>query len=219
MRRFIAPLLAGLGIAVFAIAPLSASAAQTAQANNPLAVRAYARVLHKINPLMPSWQSQDLAKHLLINANRWKIDANMLVALVSVESAWRTHAVSDVGALGLGQLMPGTAALLRVDPHDPYENLQGAARYLYGLLTRFHNSPHRYALAFAAYNAGPKAVEEYGGIPPYAETQRYVVKVMTTWQQIKAVVRIPNVKRARETALAVAPIDSSPDVSYWAGEH
>jgi soluble lytic murein transglycosylase-like protein len=215
MRRFTAPLLAGLGIAAFCLTPLRAPAAQSVQANNPLAVRAYAGVLHKINPQMPSWQSRDLARHLLINANRWKIDANMLVALVTVESAWHTRAVSNVGALGLGQLMPGTAALLRVDPHDPYQNLQGAARYLYGLLTRFHNSPNRYALAFAAYNAGPKAVEEFGGIPPYAETQRYVVKVMTTWERIRAVVHIPKrrIPQVRESALA--SVDASPDVTYW----
>lgn len=168
---------------------------------------------------MPGWQSQDLAKHLLINANRWKIDASMLVALVTVESAWHTHAVSNVGALGLGQLMPGTAALLRVNPHDPYQNLQGAARYIYGLLSRFDGSPHRYALAFAAYNAGPKAVERFGGIPPYAETQRYVVKVMQAWERISAVVHIPKHKAARHESATVIATDGSPDVAYWAGTH
>jgi len=215
MRRFIAPLLAGLGIAACSLSPLPAPAAQSAQANNPLAVRAYAGVLHKINPQMPTWQSRDLARHLLINANRWKIDANMLVALVTVESAWHTHAVSGVGALGLGQLMPGTAELLRVDPHDPYQNLQGAARYLYAMLARFHTSPNRYALAFAAYNAGPKAVEEFGGIPPYAETQRYVVKVMTTWERIRSFVHIPKHKIAAPRDSAIAAADASPDVTYW----
>lgn len=214
MRRFIAPLLTGLGIAVCSLSPIAASAATTAQASNPLAVRAYAGVLQKINPQMPGWQSQDLAKHLLINANRWKIDANILVALVSVESAWHTHAVSNVGALGLGQLMPGTAALLHVDPYDPYQNLQGAARYLYGLLTRYRNDPNRYALAFAAYNAGPKAVERFGGIPPYAETQRYVVKVMSAWQRISSVIHIPKATvTPRVSAMAVA--SGSPDVTYW----
>ncbi len=214
MRRFIAQVLMGLGITIFSFTPVAASAATTAQANNPLAVRAYAGVLRKINPQMPGWQSRDLAKHLLINANRWKIDANILVALVSVESSWHTHAISNVGALGLGQLMPGTAALLHVDPHDPYQNLQGAARYLYGLLTRYRNDPNRYALAFAAYNAGPKAVARFGGIPPFAETQRYVVKVMSAWQSISSVVRIPKRKvLPHESALAVA--SGSPDVSYW----
>lgn len=214
MRRLIAPLVMGFGFAICSLSPVAASAATTAQASNPAAVRAYAGVLRKINPQMPGWQSQDLAKHLLINANRWKMDANILVALVTVESAWHTHAVSNVGALGLGQLMPGTAALLHVDPYDPYQNLQGAARYLYGLLTRYRNDPNRYALAFAAYNAGPKAIARFGGIPPYAETQRYVVKVMSAWQRISSVIRIPKTKAIpHESAIAVT--SASPDETYW----
>lgn len=216
MRRLIAPFLAGLGIAVCSISPQNASAATTARANNPAAVRAYAHVLHKINPQMPAWQSDDLAKHLLINANRWKIDANILVALVSVESAWHTHAHSGAGAIGLGQLMPGTAALLGVNPHDPYQNLQGAARYLGGLLERYRDNPHRYALAFAAYNAGPKAVARFGGIPPYAETQHYVVKVMTAWQRISSVVHIPQMKAVVRTA-TIAAGPGAADEMYWAG--
>ncbi|HET7812964.1 MAG TPA: lytic transglycosylase domain-containing protein [Candidatus Baltobacteraceae bacterium] len=170
-------------------------------------------MLHKINPRMPEWQSRDLARHLLINANRWKVDANILVALVSVESAWRTSARSWVGAIGLGQLMPGTAAVLHVDPHDPYQNLQGAAKYLGGLLHRYRNSPHQYSLAFAAYNAGPKAVAQFGGIPPYAETQNYVVKVMSAWHRVASGVHVPPMPKAR--AAAVATAYNSPDESYW----
>lgn len=213
MRRFLAPLAAGLMLAICAFAALPASAAKPPAANNPVAVRAYAHVLRKINPQMPAWQSQSLAKHMLINANRWKINANMLVALVTVESAWHTHARSWAGAIGLGQLMPGTAAKLHVNPHDPYQNLQGAARYLYGLLTRFRGKRDHYALAFAAYNAGPKAVEEFGGIPPYAETQHYVVKVAATWQKISRMVHIPPARTRPGSALAV----ESPDLSYWQG--
>lgn len=216
MRRFIARLATGFGIAILCLAPVRAPAAQHAPYTGAPAVRAYAGLLHTINPQMPSWQSADLAKHLLINANRWRIDANILVALVSVESAWHMHAVSHVGALGLGQLMPGTAHLLHVNPHDPYQNLQGAARYLYGLLHRYRNDPDRYALAFAAYNAGPRAVARYGGIPPFAETQRYVAKVMAAWLRISAFVHVPKRRmHVRENTLAVG--GGSPDVEYWAG--
>lgn len=215
MSRLFAPFAAGLLSLICALGAIPAAAAQPPAANNAAAVRVYARVLRHINPQMPAWQSQSLAKHLLINANRWKIDANMLVALVTVESAWHTHARSWAGAIGLGQLMPGTAAKLHVDPHDPYQNLQGAARYLYGLLTRFHGKPDHYALAFAAYNAGPKAVEEFGGIPPYAETEHYVVKVTTTWQKITSMVHIPRTRPHVHASEAVA-IDS-PDLSYWEG--
>ena len=213
MRRFIAPLFAGLGIMLCPHLASAAPAAHAATPNSPVAIRAYAGVLRKINPQLPVWQSQDLAKHLLVNANRWKIDANLLVALVSVESAWRTHARSWAGAVGLGQLMPGTAANLHVNPADPYQNLQGAARYLYGLLTRYRDKPNRYALTFAAYNAGPKAVEEFGGIPPFAETQNYVVKVMTAWERISSTVHIPKAHPLHEEAIAADP--TSPDLSYW----
>jgi soluble lytic murein transglycosylase-like protein len=213
MRRFIRPLLTALSFMACISAPLTALAATSPAPNNPGAVRAYAGVLRKINPKMPVWQSRDLAKHLLVNARRWKIDANILVALVSVESAWHTTARSWAGAIGLGQLMPGTAATLHVDPHDPYQNLQGAARYLGGLLDRYKNKPHRYALAFAAYNAGPRAVARFGGIPPYAETERYVVKVMTAWQRISSSVHIPKPPVPHERAIAV----NAPDANYWLG--
>jgi soluble lytic murein transglycosylase-like protein len=212
MRRLFAPFAAGWLIVICALGAIPASAAQP-PANSQAAVRAYAHVLSKINPQMPSWQSRSLAKHLLINANRWKLDASMLVALVTVESSWHTHARSWAGAIGLGQLMPGTAARLGVNPKDPYQNLQGAARYLNGLLNRFRDKPDRYALAFAAYNAGPKAVELFGGIPPFAETQHYVVKVTSTWKQIVGMIHIPRTRVHRErSALAQ---ESSPDLSYW----
>ncbi len=197
-------------------APLTASAAPKARAatpNTPVAVRAYAGVLRKFNPQMPLWQSRELAKHLIVNANRWKIDANILVALVSVESAWHTHAQSWAGAIGLGQLMPGTAARLGVDPRDPYQNLQGAARYLGGLVERYRGKPNQYKLAFAAYNAGPRAVAQYGGIPPYAETQNYVVKVMNAWERVSSIVHIPKRQMEHESILAV----NAPDANYWLG--
>jgi soluble lytic murein transglycosylase-like protein len=214
LRRFATPFLTALGIVACSFAPLEASAAPIPAPNSPTAVRAYAGVLRKINPQMPVWQSQNLAKHLLINARRWKIDANVLVALVSVESAWHTTARSWAGAIGLGQLMPGTAANLGVNPRDPYQNLQGAARYLGGLLDRYKDKQNRYALAFAAYNAGPKAVAAYGGIPPYAETERYVVKVMTAWQRISSSVHIP--KQALQQHNSVIAVNA-PDANYWLG--
>jgi hypothetical protein len=95
-------------------------------------------------------------------------------ANIAVESAFNPEARSSVGAIGLGQLMPGTADLLGVDPHDPEDNLRGSARYLLAQLEDFGAAD----LALAAYNAGPEAVREYGGIPPYAETEGHVAKVL-----------------------------------------
>lgn len=212
LRALITASFLALSIVPWFAAPAPAA---TAASNSPATVRAYARVLRKFNPALPSWQSTNLAKHLLINASRWRLNANILVALVSVESAWHTHAMSSAGAIGLGQLMPGTAATLHVNPRDPYQNLQGAARYLGGLLRKYRNSPSRYQLAFAAYNAGPKAVAAYGGIPPYAETQHYVVKVMRAWRKVSRTLRAPAPLRATATASQVEVLYGSPDTKYW----
>lgn len=192
-----------LGLAVAGATPAQA-AVQAPLQTTPTTIAVYASVLHHINPQMPQWQSRDLARRVLVNAERWRLDANMLVAIVTVESRWHTHALSRAGAIGLGQLMPGTAAHLGVNPHNPDENLSGAARYLSGLMQRF-GSTH-FNLVFAAYNAGPRAVSEYGGIPPYGETQHYVVRVMTAWKHLTKTVRVP----ADTLAFARAP-----DADYW----
>lgn len=95
-------------------------------------------------------------------------------ANIEVESAYRQDAISSAGAIGLGQLMPATAHDLGVDPRDTLQNLDGSARYLAMMLEAFGDP----RLALAAYNAGPDAVRQYGGIPPYRETQNHVARVM-----------------------------------------
>jgi len=191
MRRTIASLLATaiVPLCSFLVTCAPAQAAHRAVPATPVAIDVYARVLRHINPLLPAWQSRSLARRVLVNAVRWRLDANMLVAIVAVESSWHTHAVSPAGAIGLGQLMPGTAALLKVNPRDPNQNLYGAARYLRGLMQRF-GSKHP-DLVFAAYNAGPKAVSEYGGVPPYGETENYVVRVVDAWERLGRNVHLP----------------------------
>ena len=186
-----------------------AQAAPIGTVASPTKIAAYATVLHTINPQLPQWQSRDLASRLLRNASRWRIDPNLLAGLVTVESRWQTHARSRVGAYGLGQLMPGTAAALHVNSHNAGENLAGSARYLGGLLDRFSKKSNKYALACAAYNAGPQAVVRYGGIPPYAETQHYVVRVLRAMHHIERTLQYsPSVASSAPTA---------PDVSYWSG--
>jgi soluble lytic murein transglycosylase-like protein len=104
------------------------------------------------------------------------IDPALLKGLVSQESGFDPNARSGAGALGLTQLMPGTAASLGVtNPLDPAQSLQGGAKYLRQQLDRFGGDER---LALAAYNAGPGAVARYGGVPPYSETQNYVNSVM-----------------------------------------
>lgn len=99
-------------------------------------------------------------------------------AVMYQESRGRMNAVSPKGALGLMQLMPGTAAQLGVNPYDADQNIRGGARYLRQQIDRFGSIP----LALAAYNAGPGAVLRYGGIPPYRETQNYVATILGRWQ-------------------------------------
>ena len=107
-------------------------------------------------------------------ASKYQIDPAVLKAVAKAESNFNPQAVSRSGALGLMQFMPGTAQFLGINPLDPAESIQGAAKYLSSLLDQFRGN---LSLALAAYNAGPGAVKEYGGIPPYQETQNYVDKV------------------------------------------
>ena len=94
-------------------------------------------------------------------------------ALIEAESSYNPTAVSSKGAYGLGQLMPDTARSLGVDPRDPSQNLDGAARYLLAQLATFKDIN----LALAAYNAGPHRVVEYFGIPPFTETRDYIARI------------------------------------------
>jgi len=115
----------------------------------------------------------DVLTAIEATALRYGSHAGLRRAGLSV-CAYRQSAVSSAGAIGLGQLMPATARDLGVDPRDPLQNLDGSARYLAMMLELFGTAQ----LALAAYNAGPDAVRQYGGIPPYRETQNHVTRVM-----------------------------------------
>jgi soluble lytic murein transglycosylase-like protein len=109
-------------------------------------------------------------------AARYGVDPAVLHGLIQQESGFDPSAQSSAGAAGLTQLIPGTAASLGVaNPLDPAESIEGGARYLGQLMSEFGGNTEE---ALAAYNAGPGAVQQYGGIPPYAETESYVSKVL-----------------------------------------
>jgi len=118
------------------------------------------------------------------NAATWNVDPDLLKAIIANESGFNANATSKVGAQGLMQLMPATANGLGVtDAYDPAQNVWGGSRYIKGLLDRFGGDA---TMAVAAYNAGPGAVEKYGGVPPYAETQNYVQNVLASYEKYKA---------------------------------
>ncbi len=109
-----------------------------------------------------------------------KLSESLIFAVMRAESNFNPYAVSSAGAQGLMQLIPSTARLVGVvNSFDPHQNIHGGAKYLRMMLDRFG----RVDLALAAYNAGPQAVERYGGIPPFAETLGYVPRVMRYYQQ------------------------------------
>jgi soluble lytic murein transglycosylase-like protein len=116
-------------------------------------------------------------------AERAGLPPEFVHSIARAESGYRTNAISPKGAIGLMQLMPGTAAGLNVDPYDPGQNADGGAMYLRDLLLKYENDPHQVSKAVAAYNAGPATVDKYKGIPPYRETIQYVNRVLKQYEK------------------------------------
>jgi soluble lytic murein transglycosylase-like protein len=129
------------------------------------------------NPVPPAkLTSSDVGEILAAAGKEHNLDVDLLAAVIKAESNGNTQAVSRAGARGLMQLMPGTANGLGVkDSFEPGQNVRGGSAYLDELLSRYRDN---LALALAAYNAGPAAVDKYRGIPPYHETRAYVARVI-----------------------------------------
>jgi hypothetical protein len=149
-------------------APLSASAVSSLSPE----------VLHAIETTALRYGSHEALRQAGLSVTDWAL---LYRANIEVESGYNPVALSPVGAIGLGQLMPGTARDLAVDPHDIAQNLDGSARYLLMMLAQFGDP----ALAIAAYNAGPHAVTRHGGIPPFRETQAHVARVTAVFQRLR----------------------------------
>jgi soluble lytic murein transglycosylase-like protein len=135
------------------------------------------------DPAHATLTQEEMMTMLAHAGERHNIDADLLASVVRAESGGQIKAVSRVGAQGLMQLMPKTAGELGVeDAFRPDENIAGGTTYLDMLLTRYHDNV---ALALAAYNAGPAAVDRYHGIPPYRETRAYVARVIREFNRRK----------------------------------
>lgn len=153
----------------------------------------YYNFIAQTNERLDSAAVGGITFHLLNFADRYNVDPRLVVSMILAESHFNPNATSRSGAMGLGQLMPGTAKALGVDnPYDPVQNLGGSINYLRSRLDTFaaHSLPgggisfEQAALAMAAYNAGADAVKKYNGIPPYIQTQNYVRKVISIYQQL-----------------------------------
>jgi hypothetical protein len=145
--------------------------------------------------LVPLIERHSLAQNL---------DPKLVRALIQAESGYNQRALSNKGAMGLMQLMPMTAKLLRVsDPWSAEENVRGGTAYLRQLLDRFQG---RLEWAVAAYNAGPGAVERHRGIPPYRETREYVRRVLALYQGGEGMVRVTTASPGAARPATVVPI-------------
>lgn len=150
----------------------------TSSARIPKPVSPIPEVLNAIDKTALRYASHPALRLAGLSVSDWRL---LLRSNIEIESAYNRKALSKVGAIGLGQLMPQTARDLGVDPHDWRQNLDGSARYLLMMLAQFGDAQ----LALAAYNAGPGAVERHSGIPPYKETKNHVSRVLGVFKRLK----------------------------------
>ena len=170
------------------VAPVLASPSTSMPTGNVIGILGTPVIVagHAPTPLDGNWPTllpahgQEWAAEIEDAASKAGLDPRLLAAMVWQESGFAPDAVSRSGAIGLAQLMPGTAAGLEVDPWDPVANLEGGARYLAWTIEEFGSIE----LGLAAYNAGPGRVREANGIPNITETQAYVPRVLDYYRQL-----------------------------------
>jgi soluble lytic murein transglycosylase-like protein len=165
------------------IAEIVSGAAGTAEFDEIVATKRYGETSVDVPLLVPTGAHAshgEIGRIVAAAAARCNVDPALIEAVIENESGFDERALSSAGAQGLMQLMPATAAGLGVrDAYDARQNVDGGARYLRSLLDRFGSMK----LALAAYNAGPRAVERFGGVPPYAQTHEYVERVLSSYRR------------------------------------
>jgi soluble lytic murein transglycosylase-like protein len=154
-----------------------AHVAEAAARRNPAPVAETAPTARKV--VYTGVRREDFQEYVYEASTRYRLDPELVNALILVESNFDELALSDQGAMGLMQLMPDTADQLGVEsPFNPRQNIEGGVKYLRYLIERFRGDVE---LALAAYNAGPTTVTRYGGVPPYGETRRYVRAILANY--------------------------------------
>jgi soluble lytic murein transglycosylase-like protein len=148
----------------------------------------YSAFIQKRNKRLSTAEADRIAQSIIGFSLKYGVDARLIMAMVMVESGFNPNATSRAGAMGLGQLMPGTARGMGVsNAYDSVDNLYGTVRLVRGHLNKYKKQTgddfQSLVLALAAYNAGGGAVKKHGGVPPYRETQNYVVKVIGLYRQ------------------------------------
>lgn len=145
----------------------------------------YKRTIRQFNPRLEEARLTQLAEAIIAFSLQNKIDPRLTVAVIAAESGFRLEATSRSGAMGLGQLMPGTAAGMGVtNAYDPVQNIQAAVRLISGHMQNYKNHADGFYRALAAYNAGSGAVRRHGGVPPYRQTVNYIWKIYYLYKQL-----------------------------------
>jgi hypothetical protein len=145
----------------------------------------YKQVIARFNPRLSDAQRDQFTEAILRFSAAYGVDARLIVAIIAVESSFDPNSTSSSGAMGLGQLMPGTASGMGVtNAYDPIQNIAATVKLIRGHLEKYKDKPDAFNLALAAYNAGSGAVRRYGGVPPFKETTRYLWKVYNLYKQL-----------------------------------
>lgn len=148
----------------------------------------YSLIYSEVSAYNGNYQEADwISQAILYASDAYGVDPILVTAVMEQESHFHLNSVSSSGAIGLMQIMPATADMIGVNPYNPLENVMGGVIYLRNQLNRFADRGE-YATtdAVAAYNAGPQAVQKYGGVPPFRETQNYVLGIYATYSRLNS---------------------------------
>jgi soluble lytic murein transglycosylase-like protein len=188
MRRYLSTLLASLVLLAVVIPASPADASpKLHKLTSAEAMRAYVAAIRYFNPGIDEPEAEQIVNAIIREAWDQQVDPRLVVAIVATESSFDRTARSTAGARGLGQLMPGTAAIDGVtDIENINQNIHGTVLTLKGNIEHYSSLDPQdcFERAIAAYNAGTGAVDRYGGVPPYDETVNYVYKVITLWRKL-----------------------------------